>query len=353
MMSSTVNNAQSDNENSVFQVLNADSPSSRMYSLNTPFQITYEFISGNTSEDYMNAVTLSEKGSYFCREQADLHNENYYRIPSHSHDYYEMMIVLEGSVIVAIEDNIYTYDAGSVCFLNRNLSHKEQFQGSCRLLFLGFSVTYLNNLFDKVKKNGYSQETAFMDTRLARFIRHDMQHSGEKVHLDFLPTRRLNSSAQMIHEQTEQLMKILLKPEFGASFLVDGLICSIFSVLANAENYHCTTVELAAEGDHLLFMRIGHLLEESDGRMTRTDLSEALHYSGDYISRIVKKYSGLTLHEYSLKFLLRKAAYLLIHTKDPITAILNDLGFSNRTYFYKVFQQQYGMTPKEYRKQGA
>ncbi len=338
-------------ENTIFHVLNSDSSINRMYSLDTPYQVTYEFISGSTDEDYLNAITLSEQGSYFCRENAAMHNDSELQIPPHSHDYYEFVVVLEGSVIQSIEGNTYTYDAGSICFLSRNLSHRERFTGSARVLFLGLSVPYLKDLFQRAKHNSFSEENPFFQTPLARFVRHDMQHSGEKAYLDFMPTMKRKNPYKKLHNLSEQLIDALMQPFFGTSFLVDGLIAALLAYIADPANYHCTSVELETSGDYLLYMRITHLLEEADGLMSRSQLSDALNYSGDYISRIVKKYSGLTLHEYTLKYTLRKAADMLIHSDESVSVVLHDLGFANRTYFYKVFQRQYGMTPREFRLQ--
>ncbi len=336
----------------MFEVLNSNSSVNRMYSLNVPVQITYEYISGGEPTDYLNAITLSEEGSYLCREDALSHNLAAQHIPAHCHDYYEMMIVLEGSVSQIIEDNDYNYEAGSICLLNRNLRHKEHFHGQARLLFLGFSVDYLKQLFDRASASAFREEAAFLDTTLVRFIRHDMQHAGAKAYLDFIPTIQRKNPNQRLHDLSEQLITTFMQPTFGAAALVDGLLSAILAHTADPKNYHCTTVGLVTGGDYLIFMHIEHLLEESGGRLSRAELSQILNYSGDYINRIVKKYSGLSLHEYNLKFALRRAAQLLIHTNDSATQILHDLGFSNRTYFYKMFQMQYGMTPKEYRSQG-
>ena len=34
----------------------------------------------------------------------------------------------------------------------------------------------------------------------------------------------------------------------------------------------------------------------------------------------------------------------------PITQIIEEVGYENLTYFYKIFKAKYNMTPKDYRK---
>ncbi len=98
-----------------------------------------------------------------------------------------------------------------------------------------------------------------------------------------------------------------------------------------------------------LFSRIEHLLEENSGRLSREELSHALHYSGDYLNRIVHKYTGLSLHRYGMELCIKKAAHELLGTTDSVSAIADRLCFTNRSYFYKLFEETYGMTPKEFR----
>ena len=84
--------------------------------------------------------------------------------------------------------------------------------------------------------------------------------------------------------------------------------------------------------------------------MSRLALEKALCYSGNYINTIVKKYTGMCLYDYGLSFTLKNAASLLTETDIPISSISAQLGFTNRTHFYKVFREKYGVSPGEYRK---
>lgn len=47
---------------------------------------------------------------------------------------------------------------------------------------------------------------------------------------------------------------------------------------------------------------------------------------------------------------MEKAEGLLLDSDLTIAEIMEDLGFSNRTQFYRLFRKNYGMTPREYRK---
>ncbi len=336
--------------NGAFSILNLSSGLGKLYSLKVPCQVTYEVNSGALSDDYLNIITLSQKGSTYYREDARQHNKSFAQMPPHFHDYYEMMIVLEGSVTQYIEGNIYNYESGSVCFLNRNLLHKEQFNGCCRLIFLGFSPDYLEGLFRCAAASPYDAEKDILSSPLYELFLQDTQHPGEKVYLDFIPTISRSNPYERLHDLTDMLIDTLMNPRFGTGMLVDGMLCRLLSYVNDSSSYHASRVEISRGDDFLLFMRIVHLLEESEGRLGRAELSQHLSYSGDYLNRIIKKHTGLSLHEYNMKFAMKKAAQLLLSTRLPVSGIMAELSFTNRTYFYRTFENQYGMTPNEYRK---
>ena len=47
---------------------------------------------------------------------------------------------------------------------------------------------------------------------------------------------------------------------------------------------------------------------------------------------------------------LQQAAYLLEHTSFSIVKIMNDIGYENSTYFYRIFQDKFQCSPQEHRR---
>lgn len=95
------------------------------------------------------------------------------------------------------------------------------------------------------------------------------------------------------------------------------------------------------------------LIEAQHGVIRRTELAEALNYSCEHISRIIKRHTGYTLKAYCQKVQLAEAARLLRNTEFPVSQIAASLGYENRTQFYKVFQREYHLTPLEYRRHAS
>lgn len=331
------------------EIDNVDSKISLFFRLPAPFQLTYEFCSGVQEDDYLNILVLSEKEITYMQESMKMHNHLFNGRAPHFHDHYEFLLVLEGTMIHQIEGKNYVYPAGSCCLLNRNILHKENFKTASKICFLDFSSQFIEKLLSSTDNAYFTEELSIKNTPLYDFIMEDLKNPGKKVYLDFLPVNTTITNALQKSESIRLLMDSILFPKFGSTYQINGALCEIISFLADKNNFHCTTVAVNNSSDHLLFQRISHLLESENGRLSRQDIGKQLNYSGDYINRIVHKYTSMSLHEYSMDFAIQKAANDLIFTTDSISEICIRLQFTNRTYFYKLFKNKYGITPKEYR----
>ena len=101
-----------------------------------------------------------------------------------------------------------------------------------------------------------------------------------------------------------------------------------------------------------LFARIDQILEDRHGRISHAELAEVLNYNGSYLGRIVKKYTGKSLFDYSMTFTMKYAAKQLRATDKTAAEIAAELQFTNRSHFYRLFKDHFGVTPNQYRRRG-
>lgn len=66
--------------------------------------------------------------------------------------------------------------------------------------------------------------------------------------------------------------------------------------------------------------------------------------------RRIKELVGKRPTEFIRSIKLNKAADMLKTTGMTVQEIMFDCGFNNKSYFYRVFAQTYGMSPMEYRR---
>ena len=79
--------------------------------------------------------------------------------------------------------------------------------------------------------------------------------------------------------------------------------------------------------------------------ISRDELAEAVYMSPDYLTRIFKKETGMSISDYIIDKRLSLARKLLEETDFSIVEISQKTGFSYSSYFVRLFQKKTGMTP--------
>ncbi|MFD2115116.1 response regulator [Paenibacillus yanchengensis] len=83
--------------------------------------------------------------------------------------------------------------------------------------------------------------------------------------------------------------------------------------------------------------------------MTSIDIARFLYLNPSYFSRYFKRLTGLNFTDYVHQYKMKLAADMLVVSSQTLEAISLHFGYSDRTYFSKVFKKYMGMTPSEYK----
>ena len=169
-----------------------------------------------------------------------------------------------------------------------------------------------------------------------------------KEYQDLFPTPENTDSVQTLATLIARMTHILHEPSTAATYYLKGALCELFDFLSSG--FYVTPVHLSSSPESLLFLRISRLLEDTDGRLPRSELARLLNYNGSYLNSIVQRRTGLCLFDYGMTFCFQKAERLLRETTLSVSEIALQLKFTNRTHFYELFRQKYGMTPQQWRK---
>ena len=85
------------------------------------------------------------------------------------------------------------------------------------------------------------------------------------------------------------------------------------------------------------------------GGMTADMLREQIHICRSECCRFFKKCMNESLFDYLLDYRIEKSLPLLLERQASITSVAEQTGFSSPAYFSKIFRQQMGCSPSEYR----
>jgi len=80
-----------------------------------------------------------------------------------------------------------------------------------------------------------------------------------------------------------------------------------------------------------------------------TEAARLLHCDVTWLSREIKRRTGRTYTELLQERRLMQAAWLLKNTRQKVSDIAVSVGYENISYFHRIFQKRFGLSPKKYR----
>lgn len=93
-----------------------------------------------------------------------------------------------------------------------------------------------------------------------------------------------------------------------------------------------------------------HIRTHSGDELSRTSLAEIVYLNPDYLARLFKKETGISLGNYIIQARIKVAKHLLESTNLSVNTIASKAGYTNYSYFTKLFKQEVGCTPNDFRK---
>ncbi len=95
---------------------------------------------------------------------------------------------------------------------------------------------------------------------------------------------------------------------------------------------------------------IPYIRENINNPFTISDLAKYAALNPQYMMRLFKKTTGKSIVEYVTERKMEIAKELLTKTQWTNEIISEKVGYVSANYFIKLFKKQYGMTPREFRK---
>ncbi|MCD7765359.1 MAG: helix-turn-helix domain-containing protein [Lachnospiraceae bacterium] len=92
-----------------------------------------------------------------------------------------------------------------------------------------------------------------------------------------------------------------------------------------------------------------YIEDHLDSNLSRKELSGIVFLSEDYLSRIFTAATGMSISSYVSSRRIARAQKYLLETGLTVSQVAMRVGFSNFSYFSKIFRDFTGKTPNEYR----
>jgi signal transduction histidine kinase/DNA-binding LacI/PurR family transcriptional regulator/AraC-like DNA-binding protein len=136
-----------------------------------------------------------------------------------------------------------------------------------------------------------------------------------------------------------------------ASVLAKGMF-SIEETVAHIEAALARYRNLGSETQRLVRKAMAYIHEHYAEPISLKDVAHSVGISKEYLARCFHQETGITLVTYLNRYRIGQAKARLEAGEQNLTQIALAVGFSSGPYFSRVFRQEVGMAPSEYRQAG-
>ncbi len=243
-------------------------------------------------------------------------------IDNHLHDYIEIVCHIEGeSSIHYIDGDKVVLKPGQYTIIGLNQVHKN----------IATSSNILNIVIPE----------SFLDVLLL-----ESSYDSELVKFKY---NILNNLYNDCYEMNNNSLNVILQVFYNSEEQADMPMYSYRQKLLITE--FLLSIDFLFEGtkystlDHNVLAYIEQNLENA----SLNEYARQCNYSASRVSQKILQSYNLTFGQLLQAARLQKATTLLLDPTISITTIVERVGYTNKTHFYKLFKLKYGLTPKQYR----
>ncbi len=246
----------------------------------------------------------------------------------HWHDYFEIFLIIEGSVTHIVNGIIQQLDEGTLVFIRPGDVHKYICkEEKVRFLNLAISKQTMYRLMDYLG-------SAFNKNKMLGSILPPSVKVSDKF------KRKMLKNFQKVNTLSSD--KISGFKLFMRAYLME-IITSCFLTDDEASENDDNIPEWLSDVCKQMYIKENFVA----GNKRMVELSGK---SREYLSRSLKKYMNTSLSDYVYNIRLEYASNMLKNSNMSISEICDDCGFDNLSYFYRKFNERYGSTPSAFRK---
>lgn len=259
--------------------------------------------------------------------------------PKHKHDYIEIIYMCSGKTTHWVNDDTkIVLGQGELLFLNQHAAHAIEAADENDI---AINFIILPEFFDVAFSmlEGENELRNFLIGSL-------MKDTGKSDYLHFkvadvLPVQNLIEN---------MIWSLLMQQGHGRNInqISMGLL---FLYLMN----YTEKIEQHSDSqkESITAMTALRYIEDNYRMASLTELATELNVSVYQLSRLIKQNTGSTFKELLQRKRLNKAVQLLSETKLSISDIIAYVGYDNASYFFRIFKERYGVSPREYRQKNG
>lgn len=255
--------------------------------------------------------------------------------PKHKHNYIELMYVYGGQMTHTIDDKTITIHEGELLLLNQNIEHSIHCCGENDIIF---------NFIMKPEFLGFLAHLLEEENDVSHFIfdtLYSYENDGEYLLFKVQDNMTVKSYIESI---ITNIYEPKLYNELELKLLVGLLLTELMNHPEDIESYTGNSYDKILGSTILKYIALHY------PRASLTDLSKRIHQPDYKICKVIKKQTGTTFTQLLQEERLKATERLLKSTDMSMLDIMQEVGYENISYFYKIFKKKHKQTPIEYKR---
>ena len=266
---------------------------------------------------------LNQSLYYSCRETS--YDRKTFPSRMHCHDYYELVIYLEGDINYICESLTCQPEYGDVILIPPHKLHMSAINAP--------STVYKRHVFylypDALDAMGCSELLGFLS----------FSENEQYFFRLGMPARQKLCALLM---RLEEALKSAGKKEHALAL---GLTIEAFFLLNEIRPRHISASSQLPQN----VLDIQHYIDEHFPEIgSVSEISAHFYYSREYISRLFRRYFNTTVAEYIMQRRVAQSQVLIAEGR-PLSDVCFQVGFGSMTTFIRSFRSLTKMTPGQYR----
>ena len=276
-------------------------------------------------------IQLRDRTYYLTTNTGIQHYAQLRLCEEHTHDFIEFVYILRGKCVHTIDGKVYPVKKGDMLIINYGQKHS----------IIGGAGEYINIFLkpEYLSENIADRCNAFALLDLVEFSDFKKTLAEIKNLVSFTDFERATVENILLNLETE-MHETPVGYTISARSWFNLLLVMVFRKMSLllTERFNGISEEL------LIFIKT-HCHEKMEMR----DLAGKCHYHPAYFSRCFRSYTGMSFTEYLKKVRIDRAAQLLANTGLQVQDVCYEVGYADKTKFFRHFRDIVGKTPLAYR----
>lgn len=285
----------------------------------------------NMKQDIMLALTGSDPIKIrYAKENVS--PETYYD-HLHDHQFLEICIILSGKMLHFAGGKTYMLRFGDVFFCRcRELHYALAAEAS---VYERYAIWVPQKAFSWIEGGneaalGFFSDSRFADTNVFRI------RAGSEEKLSAL---------------LEELKKCIAPDSGVPPLCILGHLAELLVLINNEAGSADEMAKSAGEMPLIIYDVIRYVRVNYRTLSGIDEIAAHFYINKDYLTRVFRRYTGFTVHDYIRSVRISKSK-ILLESGAGVTETGFSCGFNSTSYFIRVFRKATGMTPAKYRKSG-